>query len=111
MKKSELSQLIREEVKKNINEGKGSPYYKIGYQSGPNRKSGMLDTQSAEYKVIEAKTQQLITLLKDKNLIDFAQGAVDSAGSSQVRYEGPITIANMLLRFNYMKKQLERENP
>ena len=111
MKAQEFRKLIREEVKKTLNEAEGSPYYKIGYQTGPNRKSGTLDRQSAEYKTIEAKAQQLATLLNDKNLMDFAQGAVDSAASRQVRYEGPITVADMLLGFIYMKKQLEKENP
>lgn len=111
MKASEFRKLIREEVKKTLNEAKGSPYYKMGYQTGPNRKSGMLDRQSAEYKTIEAKAQQLATLLNDKDLMDFAKGAVDSAASSQGRYEGLITVADMLLGFVYMKKQLEKENP
>ena len=112
MKTSELKNLIREEVKKTLNEANtASPYYKIGYQTGPNRKSGMLNRQSKEYKTIEAKAKQLTTLLNDDDLMDFAKGAVDSAGSSQVRYEGPITVADMLLGFVYMKKQLEKENP
>ena len=112
MKASEFRKLIREEVKKTLNEANtGSPYYKMGYQTGPNRKSGMLNRQSAEYKTIEAKAQQLATLLNDEDLMDFAKGAVDSAASSRVRYEGPITVADMLLGFIYMKKQLEKENP
>ena len=111
MKKIELKNLIREEIRKVLKEAKGSPYYKIGYQTGPNRKSGMLDRQSAEYKTIEAKAQELSKLLNDKDLMDFAKGAVDSAGSSQVRYEGLITVADMLLGFIYMKKYLEKENP
>ena len=112
MKAQELKNLIREEISKVLKEANtSSPYYKMGYQTGPNRKSGMLNRQSAEYKTIEAKAQQLQDLLNDEDLMDFAKGAVDSAASSQVRYEGPITVADMLLGFIHMKKQLEKENP
>ena len=112
MKAQELKNLIREEIGKVLKEANtASPYYKMGYQTGPNRKSGMLNRQSTEYKTIEAKAKQLTTLLNDEDLMDFAKGAVDSAASSRVRYEGPITVADMLLGFIYMKKQLEKENP
>ena len=112
MKAQELKNLIREEIGKVLKEANtASPYYKIGYQTGPNRKSGMLNRKSKEYKTIEAMAKQLATLLNDDDLMDFAKGAVDSAASSQVRYEGPITVADMLLGFANMKRQLEKENP
>lgn len=103
MKIQKLRQLIYEELQK---EAKSSPYYKLGYQIGPNGSRKTVNKQSPEYKVIEEKTNQLLSLLNDKDLIDFAKGSVDSGGD---RYEGLQDISSALLFFNKMKDYLGRE--
>lgn len=106
MKIQQLRQLIREEIQK---EAKSSPYYKLGYQIGPNGSRKTVDKQSSEYNIIEEKTNQLISLLNDKDLIDFAKGSIDSIRSSRSRYEGLQDVASALLFFNKMKNYLGKE--
>ena len=89
-----------------LKEDESSPYYKLGYQIGPNGRRATVDTQSTEYNTIEKKANQLTSLLNDKDLIDFAKGSTDSIGSSRARYEGLQDVASSLLFFNEIKNRL-----
>ena len=93
-----------------LKEDESSPYYKLGYQIGPNGKRATVDTQSTEYNTIEKKANQLTSLLNDKDLIDFAKGSTDSIGSSRARYEGLQDVASSLLFFNEIKNRLGKSN-
>jgi len=109
--KKQLNELKRMQklagvLNENIEEGKSSPYYKLGYQIGPNGRRATVDTQSIEYNTIEEKANQLTSLLNDKDLIDFAKGSTDSIGSSRANYEGLQDIASSLLFFNEIKDRL-----
>jgi hypothetical protein len=100
-----LAGVITENIE-NIKEDESSPYYKLGYQIGPNGRRATVDTQSTEYNTIEEKANQLTSLLNDKDLIDFAKGSTDSIGSSRARYEGLQDVASSLLFFNEIKNRL-----
>ena len=100
-----LAGIITENIE-NIKEDESSPYYKLGYQIGPNGRRATVDTQSIEYNTIEEKANQLTSLLNNKDLIDFAKGSTDSIGSSRARYEGLQDVASSLLFFNEIKNRL-----
>ena len=104
-----LAGVITENIE-NIKEDESSPYYKLGYQIGPNGRRATVDTQSTEYNTIEEKANQLTSLLNDKDLIDFAKGSTDSIGSSRARYEGLQDVASSLLFFNEIKNRLGKSN-
>ena len=93
-----------------LKEDESSPYYKLGYQIGPNGRRATVDTQSTEYNTIEEKANQLTSLLNDKDLIDFAKGSTDSIGSSRARYEGLQDVASSLLFFDEIKNRLGKSN-
>ena len=104
-----LAGIITENIE-NIKEDESSPYYKLGYQIGPNGRRATVDTQSTEYNTIEEKANQLTSLLNDKDLIDFAKGSTDSIGSSRARYEGLQDVASSLLFFDEIKNRLGKSN-
>ncbi len=107
---SEYKAKINSESEQTLNEDQ-SPYYEIGYHTGPNRRKGRIDRQSAEYKKIEQAADAIAKLCDDKDLIDFTKGVVASEFSRTSVYRGLRTVAIMLLGFLEDKKQIEKENP
>ena len=105
MKITEFRKLIREEVRNNLNEAiSPQAAYDIGFHIGPNARK-KIDETSPEAIYIKDVADKFYNigypiskLRKDKTVIAFIKGFVDSVGSSQYRNEGLSTMMIILTR-------------
>lgn len=77
---------------------KKSAFYKLGWSCGGNARTAV-DPNSEEAKIIMSKVDMPISdLEKDREVVEFTKGYVDSAGSSHFYFDGIATIAKLLLK-------------
>lgn len=95
MKRSELKNIIKEEISKVLSENK-NPYYVLGFEVGPNAKKGIDSNSEEANEIFEKAGGPLWNLDKDENVVQFVKGYVDSVSSRSVRYNGIDTIVNVL---------------
>lgn len=105
MKKSELRQLIKEEISKVLNELKPwrnpeNPYYVLGFEIGPNAQEGIdPNGPEAKYVMRKAKGNYVVQkMAQDENLIQFTRGYVDSISDSRINYNGVNSIITVLTK-------------